>query len=227
MQLFYSKEIEKFQTLNKEESQHCQKVLRKKKNDNIFVTDGLGNFYECKIKEEIKNELKVEILNKKKTKKKPIIELAISFPKQRIRSEWIIEKATEIGVNIITPIVCEKSERIKINYDRMNKIAISSMKQSLRTYLPIISKMQKFSEFIKKSNLDQKFIAHCKYDSSKEKIKNNKKKSSCILIGPEGDFSNKEIILAKKFQFKTVTLNDNRLRTETAAIIACNQLISL
>lgn len=109
----------------------------------------------------------------------------------------------------------------------MNKIAISSMKQSLRAYLPIISKMQKFSEFIKKSNLDQKFIAHCKYDSSKEKIKNNKKKSSCILIGPEGDFSNKEIILAKKFQFKTVTLNDNRLRTETAAIIACNQLISL
>ena len=226
MQLFYSKEIEKLQTLNKEESKHCLKVLRKKKNDKIFVTDGLGSFYECEIKEEIKNELKVEILNKKKIKKKPIIELAISFPKQRIRSEWIIEKATEIGVSIITPIICEKSERIKINYDRMNKIAISSMKQSLRTYLPIISKMQKFSEFIKKSNLDQKFIAHCKYDSNKEKIKNNKKKTSCILIGPEGDFSDKEIISAKKFQFKTVTLNDNRLRTETAAIIACNQLIS-
>ena len=86
----------------------------------------------------------------KKKIKKPIVELAISFPKQRIRSEWIIEKATEIGVSLITPIICEKSERIKINYERMNKIAISSMKQSLRAYLPIISKMQKFSEFIKK-----------------------------------------------------------------------------
>ena len=225
MQLFYSKEISSSLLLNKEESNHCIKVLRKKENDIIFVTDGTGFLYTCQIIKIEKSLVKVQIIKKIKKNKTPSIELAISFPKQRNRIDWIIEKATEIGVDKITPLICENSERIKINIDRMQKIAISSMKQSLRTYLPKISEIQQFSKFIQTAKYDKKYIAHCKKDSNKKKIKHEKFQNSCILIGPEGDFSKKEIKKANDLNFKSVTLSQNRLRTETAAIVACYELI--
>ena len=225
MQLFYSKEISSSLLLNSEESKHCLKVLRKKENDNIFVTDGNGFLYKCKIIKIESNLVSVNIINTTQNQKKKKVELAISFPKQRNRIEWIIEKATEIGVDIITPLICENSERIKINTDRMNKIAISSMKQSLRTNLPKISEIQKFSKFVKTNTFEQKYIAHCKNDSQKKKIKNIKSQNSCILIGPEGDFSKEEIKLANNLNFQSVSLSKNRLRTETAAIVACFELI--
>ena len=225
MQLFYSKEISSSLLLNKEESKHCLKVLRKKENEIIFVTDGNGFLYESKIVKVDNNLVKLNIINTTQTKKNKKIELVISFPKQRNRIEWIVEKATEIGVDIITPLICENSERTSVNIDRMEKIAISSMKQSLRTHLPKISEMQKFSNFVKKNKSEQKYIAHCKQDSQKEKIKNPKSINSCILIGPEGDFSKEEIKLANSLGFKSITLSTNRLRTETAAIVACYKLI--
>ena len=225
MQLFYSQEISSSLFLSKEESNHCIKVLRKKENDIIFVTDGTGFLYTCQIIKIEKSLVKVQIIKKNKKNKTSSIELAISFPKQRNRIDWIIEKATEIGVDKITPLICENSERVKINIDRMQKIAISSMKQSLRTYLPKISEIQQFSKFIQTAKSNKKYIAHCKKDSNKKKIKNEKSQNSCILIGPEGDFSNKEIKMANDLNFKSVTLSQNRLRTETAAIVACYQLI--
>ena len=225
MQLFYSKEISSSLLLSKEESKHCLKVLRKKENDIICVTDGNGVLYKCKIKTTDNNLVGVSIINTTQTQKNKKIELAISFPKQRNRIEWIIEKATEIGVDIITPLICENSERISVNIDRMKKITISSMKQSLRTHLPKISEVQKFSNFVKTNKFEQKYIAHCKQDSQKEKIKNKKSINSCILIGPEGDFSKEEIKLANSLDFKSITLSTNRLRTETAAIVACYELI--
>jgi len=225
MQLFYSKEISSSLLLNKEESKHCLKVLRKKENEIIFVTDGNGFLYESKIVKVDNNLVRLNIINTTQTKKNKKIELAISFPKQRNRIEWIVEKATEIGVDIITPLICENSERTSINIDRMEKIVISSMKQSLRTHLPKISEMQKFSNFVKKNKSEQKYIAHCKQDSQKAKIKNPKSINSCILIGPEGDFSKEEIKLANSLGFKSITLSTNRLRTETAAIVACYKLI--
>lgn len=225
MQLFYSKEISSSLLLNSEESKHCLKVLRKKENDNIFVTDGNGFLYKCKIIKIENNLVNVNIINTIQNQKKKKVELAISLPKQRNRIEWIIEKATEIGIDIISPLICENSERIKINTDRMNKIAISSMKQSLRTNLPKISEIQKFSKFVKTNTFEQKYIAHCKNDSQKIRIKNIKSQNSCILIGPEGDFSVEEIKLANNLNFQSVSLSKNRLRTETAAIVACFELI--
>ena len=224
MQLFYSKDITTNLYLNKEESKHCLQVLRKKENDIIFVTDGKGFLYKCKIEKTNSNNVYVKIINKNQEIRAKKIELAISFPKQRNRIEWIIEKATEIGVDLITPLICEKSERFKINKERINKIAISAMKQSLRTYLPKISEIQDFSKFVKSNKFEQKFIAHCKEDSEKIKIKHVKNNDTCILIGPEGDFSEKEIKIANKANFKSVTLSKNRLRTETAAIVACYSL---
>ena len=225
MQLFYSKEISSSLLLNTEESKHCLNVLRKKINDTIFVTDGNGFLYECRISKIENNIVGVNIKKTTQKKKNKIVELAISFPKQRNRMEWIIEKVTEIGVDIITPLICENSERINVNIDRIKKIAISSMKQSLRTHLPKISEIQKFSNFVKTNNFEQKYIAHCKQDSKKKKIKNINSKNSCILIGPEGDFSKEEITLANNLNFKSITLSKNRLRTETAAIGACYELI--
>ena len=225
MKLFYSKDITTNLYLSNEESKHCLQVLRKKKNDIIFVTDGNGFLYKCKIEKINSNNVYVKILNKTQEIRTKKIELAISFPKQRNRIEWIIEKATEIGVDLITPLICEKSERIKINKERINKIAISAMKQSLRTYLPKISEIQEFSKFVKLNKFEQKFIAHCKEDSEKIKIECVKNNNTCILIGPEGDFSNEEIKIANKANFKSVTLSKNRLRTETAAIVACYSLI--
>ena len=224
MQLFYSEKISSSLLLSKEESNHCIKVLRKKINDIIFVTDGNEFLYKCKNTKIENNYVQVNIITKTQEKCQNKIELAISFPKQRNRIDWIIEKATELGVNIITPLICENSERTKVNIERMNKIAISSMKQSLRTYLPKISQIQTFSKYVQEIQYEQKYIAHCKPDSNKQKIENLKAKTACVLIGPEGDFSEGEIKIANDFNFKSITLSSKRLRTETAAIVACYQL---
>ena len=226
MQLFYSKDIASTLYLNKEESKHCSQVLRKKKNDVIFITDGNGFLYECEIQKIKTEKVDIKIIKSHQELRKKKFELAISFPKQRNRVEWIIEKATEIGVDIITPIICEKSERTKINIDRIKKIATSSMKQSLRTFKPEISEMIDFSKFVKTNKFKHKFIAHCKEDPEKKTIKKLKYNNACIVIGPEGDFSKKEIKMANDANFLSVSLSKNRLRTDTAAIVSCYTLIS-
>jgi len=225
MQLFYSKDILSSLSLDLNESKHCISVLRKKINETIFVTDGKGCLYECKIISLKQKVVQLKIINKEKNIRQKNIQLAVAFPKNRNRIEWMLEKVTEIGVNEIFPIICDNSERKKINFDRCEKILISSMKQSLSTFIPKMYQIQTFSNFIQSNNCKLKYIAHCNNNYKRKKINSENEKNICIMIGPEGDFSTKEIIMAKKMDFEQIKLSKNRLRTETAAIVSCYKLM--
>ena len=232
MQLFYNSEIKNGDStffFDKEESKHIVKVLRKKESDKIFITNGLGYLFESEII--LASEKKCEVKIIKKTFQQPdtfYTHIAVAPTKMNDRLEWFLEKATEIGIHEITPIICDHSERKVYKIDRAEKIIQAAMKQSLHYYLPKINEPISLSHFVK-SNIDgQKFIAHCeetdKKSFQKEIAKNEK---VTILIGPEGDFSTKEINLAIANQFIPVTLGNTRLRTETAALVACHTIALL
>lgn len=232
MQLFYNSEIKNGDSnffFDKEESKHIVKVLRKKESDKIFITNGLGYLFESEII--LASEKKCEVKIIKETFQQPdtfYTHIAVAPTKMNDRLEWFLEKATEIGIHEITPIICDHSERKVYKIDRAEKIIQAAMKQSLHYYLPKINEPISLSQFIK-SNFDgQKFIAHCeetdKKSFQKEIAKNEK---VTILIGPEGDFSTKEINLAIVNQFIPVTLGNTRLRTETAALVACHTIVLL
>ena len=227
MDFFYTPEInDKNYSFSKEESKHCIKVLRKKINDEIYLTDGKGNLYKSIITDNNSNNCKIEVIEKTKIKKDNYkIHIAINPTKNINRFEWFLEKVTELGIDEITPIICQNSERKKINLNRLNKIIISAMKQSLKTYLPKLNDLTQFSDFIKNNFEDLKFIAHCKKDK-KTSLKNyiKPKKNILILIGPEGDFTQEEINIAERKKFISVNLGKERLRTETAGIIACHTI---
>ena len=232
MQLFYNSEIKNGDSnffFDKEESKHIVKVLRKKESDKIFITNGLGYLFESEII--LASEKKCEVKIIKETFQQPdtfYTHIAVAPTKMNDRLEWFLEKATEIGIHEITPIICDHSERKVYKIDRAEKIIQAAMKQSLHYYLPKINVPISLSHFVK-SNIDgQKFIAHCeetdKKSFQKEIAKNEK---VTILIGPEGDFSTKEINLAIANQFIPVTLGNTRLRTETAALVACHTIALL
>ena len=232
MQLFYNSEIKNGDStffFDKEESKHIVKVLRKKESDKIFITNGLGYLFESEII--LASEKKCEVKIIKETFQQPdtfYTHIAVAPTKMNDRLEWFLEKATEIGIHEITPIICDHSERKVYKIDRAEKIIQAAMKQSLHYYLPKINEPISLSHFVK-SNIDvQKFIAHCeetdKKSFQKEIAKNEK---VTILIGPEGDFSTKEINLAIANQFIPVTLGNTRLRTETAALVACHTIALL
>ena len=229
MNLFYSKNLSKKEIyLSKEESRHCIKVLRKKKNDIIRVTNGKGSIYITKITS-IENEivqlenLKNEFILNRKTK----IHIAIAPPKNRIRFEWFLEKVTEIGVDIITPLLCTNSERKQINLIRSQKILISAMKQSNNSILPQINNPTQFKDFLEGIE-NNSYIAHChamkKVDFKTILAKQKKYKNITVMIGPEGDFTREEIIMSEKRGINAIKLGENRLRTETAGIIVCNMI---
>jgi 16S rRNA (uracil1498-N3)-methyltransferase len=230
MQLFYSPTLhssEKVFVFDKEESKHIIKVLRKKENDILHVTNGLGFLFETKIKIASDNKCTVEIVSfQQQEKPKFNLHLAVAPTKMNERYEWFLEKATEIGLQEITPIICEHSERKVIKTERFLKIIESAMKQSLHYYLPKLNEPISFKEFIKKEQSGQKFIAHCE-ETDKKSLKNELKlDTNCtVLIGPEGDFSVKEIQLALDNQYIPVSLGNTRLRTETAAIVACHSVV--
>lgn len=232
MQLFYNSEIKNGDStffFDKEESKHIVKVLRKKESDKIFITNGLGYLFESEII--LASEKKCEVKIIKETFQQPdtfYTHIAVAPTKMNDRLEWFLEKATEIGIHEITPIICDHSERKVYKIDRAEKIIQAALKQSLHYYLPKINEPISLSHFVK-SNIDgQKFIAHCeetdKKSFQKEIAKNEK---VTILIGPEGDFSTKEINLAIANQFIPVTLGNTRLRTETAALVACHTIALL
>ena len=225
MQLFFSDTLEEKITLTNEEKKHITRVLRKKIGDNIFFTNGKGLLYTGEITAIEKNTPKIEIIKKEKKEKihNYYLHIAIAPTKNTNRFEWFLEKATEVGIDEITPILCERSERKKINQERCNRILISSMKQSLKYYLPKLNNPIVFNDFIKQKLDGDKFIAHC---LNKDKIKLDKSinKKSNILIGPEGDFSEKEITLAIKNNFQSLSLGNSRLRTETAGVIATHSI---
>jgi len=229
MQLFYNSEIKQGDSnyfFDKEESKHIVKVLRKKEGDKIFITNGLGFLFESEII--LASEKKCEVKIAKETFQEPVAfytHIAVAPTKMNDRLEWFLEKATEIGIHEITPIICDHSERKVYKIDRAEKIIQAAMKQSLHYYLPKINEPISLSQFVKLNFEGQKFIAHCE-ETDKKSFKNEikQKEKITILIGPEGDFSTKEINLAIANQFIPVTLGNTRLRTETAALVACHTI---
>ena len=229
MQLFYNSEIKQGDLtyfFDKEESKHIVKVLRKKEGDTIFITNGLGFLFESEII--LASEKKCEVKIAKETFQQPVAfytHIAVAPTKMNDRLEWFLEKATEIGIHEITPIICDHSERKVYKIDRAEKIIQAAMKQSLHYYLPKINEPISLSQFVKLNFEGQKFIAHCE-ETDKKSFKNEikQKEKITILIGPEGDFSTKEINLAIANQFIPVTLGNTRLRTETAALVACHTI---
>ncbi len=230
MQLFYHPDItEETNDLHfsKEESHHIANVLRKQVGDLVYITNGKGQLFRVVITEVTRKRCVARI---EKTEDKEAkgyrIHLAVAPTKMNDRYEWFLEKATEIGIDEITPIICKHSERKVIKPARLHKVIQSAMKQSLQCYLPVLNDAISFSDFIKTTIPGKQFIAHCESGSQRVSIKNLIKPGEdiVVLIGPEGDFSNDEIKLALQQGYKAVSLGKNRLRTETAAVAACHAI---
>lgn len=223
--IFYTPNILSTLELPQEEAQHCVRVLRKKEGDEILLTDGKGHFYDAQIVQASLKHCIVRIVNTIEYPKPWNFNLRIAFaPTKNIdRIEWFSEKATEIGIDRFTPLLCQFSERKEIKRHRIEKILVSAMKQSQKAVLPQLDDMLPFSSFIKQPFDGRRFIAHC-YDGNKPLLKNTycKGDNALILIGPEGDFSEKEVKDALDNGFEPISLGESRLRTETAALVACN-----
>lgn len=226
MQLFYNKNITSTDaqfTFDKTESRHIVKVLRKKDGDILHITNGKNELFTVKIILANDKRCLVEILICE-TKPKPWnykLHIAIAPTKNNDRLEWFLEKATEIGIDEITPIICANSERTVLKTERLEKIIQSAMKQSLKFVLPKLNEPIKFSDFIKQDLKGDLFIAHCEEQDKKSFVKEIKPTQNItILIGPEGDFNSNEIEKAIAQKFIPVTLGESRLRTETAGVVA-------
>ncbi|WP_281228900.1 16S rRNA (uracil(1498)-N(3))-methyltransferase [Flavobacterium aquiphilum] len=230
MQLFYNPSIDKTTesfSFDKEESKHIVKVLRKKDSDILFVTNGSGLLFKTEITLASDSKCSVRILEIEKAEApKQKLHLAVAPTKMNDRYEWFLEKATEIGIHEITPIICDRSERKVINTERFEKIILSAMKQCNQVFLPKLNPAISLKEFIKNEKSGQKLIAHCE-ETNKKSLKSilQPKTDYTILIGPEGDFSSKEIELALENNFIPVSLGETRLRTETAAVVACHSVV--
>ncbi|RPH33713.1 MAG: 16S rRNA (uracil(1498)-N(3))-methyltransferase [Bacteroidales bacterium] len=226
MQIFYAPDITgNLYTLSEEESKHCIRVLRLDVGNEITIVDGKGGLFKTRIVKPEPKRCMVEVYEAvyEFEKRNHYLHIAIAPTKNIERFEWFLEKATEIGIDEITPLLCEHSERKTVNNERLEKIIVSAMKQSIKAYLPKLNQMVSFKQFIEAKNDGELFIAHCyKKDLShlKDEIKSNQK--STILIGPEGDFSPDEVSIAIQHNFKEISLGTSRLRTETAGVVACH-----
>ena len=227
MQVFYSPEIINGNLfLNKTESQHCIRVLRLRKNDIIGLIDGKGGLFEARIVSENPDRCEVQVIKQieNHNKRNFYLHIAIALTKSTDRFEWFIEKATEIGIDEITPLICSRSERRTVKMERLQKIIISSMKQALVSMIPKLNEIKTFEKLISDSGITtfNKYICHCS-QGERQKLKEiySPGTNVIVVIGPEGDFTNDEIQFAERNNFKSVTLGDNRLRTETAGIAIC------
>lgn len=230
MNLFYKPDLEIENTkggwdftLFGEEARHCLKVLRLTTGDRIHLTDGKGHLLVTEIIETDKKSCKLLVMEvKNETNRNLHLHIAIAPPKNTARLEWFLEKATEMGIEEITPILCERSVRDKLNIELARRIVTSAMKQSLKTWHPQVNEVVAFEAFLEKSPLAQKFIAF--YEDHEQLLLKDayqKDRDVVVIIGPEGDFTDKEIALAKEYGFETVSLGNTRLRTETAALASC------
>jgi 16S rRNA (uracil1498-N3)-methyltransferase len=229
MQLFYCKDItpEGYCTLDAEESRHAVRVLRLRNGDSINVTDGRGSLYSCTIVDANDRTCTIEVISQLTTpiSHLPSLHLAIAPTKNPSRMEWLVEKAVEVGVGEITLLNCDHSERSFLKTDRLEKLAVSAMKQSLHTVLPAINPAVNLREWLATGQYPlnaQKLIAHCEADKPRTPMASALKPGvdTIVLIGPEGDFSEDEIALALEKGFTPVSLGPSRLRTETAALYA-------
>lgn len=230
MHVFYTPDIATQPELPTDEAQHCIRVLRLSEGSEILLTDGIGNFYKAEISEIAGKHCRVRILEQQSQDQlwKGQLHIAIAPTKNMDRMEWMAEKATEIGINTLSFLSCRYSERKVIKTERIEKILISAMKQSLKARLPELNEMTAFNQFISQPFEGQKFIAHC-YEGEKPLLKDalQLSENALILIGPEGDFSLEEVEKAVANGFTPISLGPSRLRTETAALLACgiyNQL---
>ncbi|MFV0531340.1 MAG: 16S rRNA (uracil(1498)-N(3))-methyltransferase [Flavobacteriales bacterium] len=228
MRLFIVKNIEpSVLTLSEEESKHIVRVLRLKVGDSIHLTDGKGTLCEAEIIELIHKKCKVKITSTLKNfeKRDYYLHIAICPTKSNERFEWFLEKATEIGIDEITILIGENSERRKFNMNRYQKILIAAVKQSVKAYVPKLNEPVLVKDFILKNTFNGlKIIAHCNTLFERKNITSllQKKSNSLILIGPEGDFSPTEIEFALQHHFESTLLSNSRLRTETAAVIVAS-----
>lgn len=225
MQLFYAPDITPpLYTFDEQESGHCVRVLRLGEGDLLHLTDGRGMLYEAEVVEAHPKRCTVRVVGEQADfeRRNYRLTVAVAPTKNLDRIEWFVEKATESGIDRIVPLLCDHSERKVLKCERLEKIAISAMKQSLKAYLPEIKELTPFEKFIKTPFEGVKLIAHCEQDAERifigQKIKAGE--DVLVLIGPEGDFSPREIALAREHGFCEITLGHSRLRTETAALSA-------
>ncbi|MDT0650980.1 16S rRNA (uracil(1498)-N(3))-methyltransferase [Autumnicola edwardsiae] len=227
MQLFYHPKLQEKDTqviFPKDESKHIAKVLRKKEGDVLEVTNGKGFLFSVELIQ-TGNQALAKVLEVKTQEPAPYyLHMAVAPTKMNVRFEWFLEKATEIGVHEITPVICDHSERKVVKLNRFERVLQSAMKQSLHFRMPKLNEPLSFSEFLAAHPEGERFIAHCEDDKERFLLKNRikAKSTSVMLIGPEGDFSSEEIQNALEQNWQPVSLGDSRLRTETAAIVACH-----
>ncbi|MCE5178323.1 MAG: 16S rRNA (uracil(1498)-N(3))-methyltransferase [Porphyromonadaceae bacterium] len=225
--LFYCPDIAISPQLPPQESQHCVKVLRMREGDTLTVTDGQGYFYECVLTEAHPKHCIVRIEHRTEMAKNRDFLLQIGFAptKQMERNEWFVEKAVEIGIDRFTPLLSSYSERKELKKERLEKIAVSAMKQSQQAFRPAIDELIPFTDLVTRPFEGRKFIAHC-HDLPKKPLAQTYRKgeNAVILIGPEGDFSQEEIGNALANGFEPVSLGQTRLRTETACLVATHTI---
>lgn len=228
MHLFYTPNIQtEIYQLDEEESKHCIRVLRLKLGDQVNLIDGKGGLYLAEIIDEHPKKTILKVLNvvREFAKRNHYLHIAVAPTKHIDRFEWFLEKATEIGIDEITPIICEHSERKEIKIERSNKIITSAIKQSLKAYHPLLNPQISFKELMHQAKADKKYIAHCEEGEKKSLAQDfSPQKNYLVLIGPEGDFSPNEIEIALQNGFVPITLGKSRLRTETAALAACFEI---
>lgn len=211
--------------LDAEESRHCVKVLRHQQGDLIAVLDGNGTIYNVRITEANPKQCNFEIMNSTFREMPPFhIHIAIAPTKNIDRMEWFVEKVVEIGIQEITFMHCKNSERKVLKLDRLERKAVSAIKQSQGFYLPRINGLTPFNQLIPKLSATEKFIAYVDFDNTTKLSQVAPGKQYCVLIGPEGDFTSDELHLAIRQGFKKVSLGPSRLRTETAGMVACHVL---
>jgi 16S rRNA (uracil1498-N3)-methyltransferase len=225
MELYYAPEFANGNyTLPDDEARHAIKVLRRTVGDTLSVTDGMGTLYKVQIISDNIKKCTVQIVETVVNfeKRSFYLHLAVAPTKNTDRYEWMLEKAVEIGVDEITPIICNRSERRNINTERLQRVAISAMKQSVKAYLPKINEAVKLKDFAAMAFEGKKYIGYC-IDNNRQSLKNcySKNENALVLIGPEGDFTPDEIEICIKNKFQPITLGKSRLRTETAGLAAC------
>ncbi|MCU4164910.1 16S rRNA (uracil(1498)-N(3))-methyltransferase [Carboxylicivirga caseinilyticus] len=226
MELFYDPSFKGDGILCESESKHCINVLRHKAGDIITIANGKGQYFEGTIINAHPKKCKIgSVKTINHTEPEFKVHLAVAPTKSMDRFEWLIEKAVELGVDEITPLLCSHSERKKLRIDRIERIAISAMKQSLKAYMPKVNELTTFTKFIESTPAPQTYLAHC-YDDEKQLLKDAYQLNSdaVLCIGPEGDFSPEEVKMAKNRGCHMVSLGTSRLRTETAGLAACHTI---
>lgn len=228
MHRFYCPDIDTTRTLNEEESRHCVRVLRLAEGDSIEVVDGRGNLHECRITLAHQKHCAVDIVDTRHEQPHwgHQLVLGVAPTKHLDRMEWMVEKCVEMGVDRIVPLRCKNSERTELKADRLRKIAVAAMKQSLKATLPDIDDMTPLGNLLSAPWNGDRFMAYCDAELPLEQRNILPKRCQAgrdvmVLIGPEGDFSPDEVETAMKAGFEPVTLGKSRLRTETAAVMAC------